>query len=100
MIVVQFNDSSKAETSSIINKTETKETGKAEREKEHVGKRRKAIRMRKIDRVIIEKRSFEASGLDVTSAMEKRREMEKDKKEKKKKKKKTYKKRYIRTRRR
>lgn len=39
--------------------------------------------MRKIDRVIIEKRSFEASGLDVTSAMEKRREMEKDKKEKK-----------------
>lgn len=39
--------------------------------------------MRKIDRVIIEKRSFEAGRLDVTSAMEKRRregEMEKDKK--------------------
>lgn len=44
--------------------------------------------MRKIDRVIIEKRSFEAGRLDVTSAMEKRRregEMEKDKKKKKKK---------------
>lgn len=43
--------------------------------------------MRKIDRVIIEKRSFEAGRLDVTSAMEKRRregEMEKDKKKKKK----------------
>lgn len=43
--------------------------------------------MRKIDRVIIEKRSFEAGRLDVTSAMEKRRregEMEKDKKKRKK----------------
>lgn len=43
--------------------------------------------MRKIDRVIIEKRSFEAGRLDVTSAMEKRGregEMEKDKKKKKK----------------
>lgn len=43
--------------------------------------------MRKIDRVIIEKRSFEAGRLDVMSAMEKRRregEMEKDKKKKKK----------------
>lgn len=50
--------------------------------------------MRKIDRVIIEKRSFEAGRLDVTSAMEKRRregEMEKDKKKEEKK---TYKKRY------
>lgn len=44
--------------------------------------------MRKIDRVIIEKRSFEASRLDVTSAMEERREgeMEKDKKRRRKKK--------------
>lgn len=44
--------------------------------------------MRKIDRVIIEKRSFEAGRLDVTSAMEKRRregEMEKDKKKEEKK---------------
>lgn len=44
--------------------------------------------MRKIDRVIIEKRSFEAGRLDVTSAMEKRRrerEMEKDKKKRRKK---------------
>lgn len=30
--VMQCNDSSKAETSSIINKTETKETGKTRRE--------------------------------------------------------------------
>lgn len=41
VIVVQFNDSSKAETSSIINKTETKETGKARREKERERTRRK-----------------------------------------------------------
>lgn len=56
---MQYNDSSKAETSSIINKTETKEIEKTRRKK-----RRKAIRMRKIDRVIIEKRSFEASRLE------------------------------------
>lgn len=44
--------------------------------------------MRKIDRVIIEKRSFEAGRLDVTSAMEKKGregEMEKDKKKRRKK---------------
>lgn len=56
--------------------------------------------MRKIDRVIIEKRSFEASRLDVTSAMEERREGERWKKIKKRRRKKKHTRNDIRTRRR